>query len=64
MKKLLLAATAIIAISTTSCKKDWTCECTDDNGYVFAFQIQDSRRPEASTICNTGDLAGQKCKLK
>ncbi len=28
MKKLILIGAALVAISFTSCKKIWTCECT------------------------------------
>ena len=38
MKKLLLAAGIIIALGTTSCIKDYTCDCKDANGNTFDKQ--------------------------
>ena len=74
MKKLLpLFALAIIATGFTSCKKDFTCNCTytDIDGEVVTIPttINDSRRPEASLSCEALEIgysmwADGKCKLK
>lgn len=65
MKKALLIAVALVSIGFTSCKKDWTCTCTDTaTGESTDFTISNSRRPEASTACNVFELAGEDCKLK
>lgn len=65
MKKALLFAIAIVSISFTSCKKDWTCSCTDSvTGETYDTQISNSRRPEASTACKLFELSGEDCKLK
>lgn len=65
MKKVLLIAAALVTIGFTSCKKDWTCTCTDDTtGESYDFEISNSRRPEASTACNLLEVSGEDCKLK
>jgi hypothetical protein len=38
MKTLFVAASIAIALGMTSCKKDYTCECTDSNGTTFDTQ--------------------------
>ena len=64
MKKALLAFVALVSIGFTSCKKDWTCTCTEGTTTVD-YTISNLRRPEASTICTTYErTAGVSCKLK
>lgn len=64
MKKILFAAIALVALGTTSCKKDWTCTCVDDTtGESTSIQIPNSRKPEASTACNAWEFAGETCTL-
>ena len=60
MKKLLFVA-AVAAFTTTSCKKDYTCECniqTDTLGIVTnttsSTVIRDKKK-NAITTCNAGD---------
>lgn len=38
MKKLLVAASIVMVLGMTSCKKDYTCECKDGNGNSFDKQ--------------------------
>lgn len=65
MKKALLFAIAIVSISFTSCKKDWTCTCTDNvTGESYDMPISNARKPEASTACTLFELSGEDCKLK
>lgn len=65
MKKLLLFAVVGIALSTTSCKKDWICECRDTTtGDVYEYEIPNSRRPEASVSCDFVEGFGEDCSLK
>ena len=54
MKKLLVAASIVIALGMTSCKKDYNCDCKDSNtGVKF----------ETTTYPNTGLIDAQKaCK--
>ena len=75
MKKGLLSLLALAALATslTSCKKDFTCNCTytDDDGTAVTIPatIEDSRRPEASLTCEAMEITysiwdDAKCKLK
>lgn len=67
MKKSILFVAALLAISFTSCKKDWTCECTDSTGTVATSStISNSRKPEAKTACEAQNLlgTGYNCSLK
>lgn len=66
MKKLftLIAVAAVAAIVLPSCKKDWTCECTDSSGDVTSWEIQNSRKPEAKLACEGFISVGTECKLK
>jgi hypothetical protein len=65
MKKILtlIAVVFVAAIVLPSCKKDWTCVCTDSNGDVYEFAINDSRKPEAKLACEDFTW-GDECSLK
>ena len=47
--------------STTSCKKNWTCECSTANGTDSAsFELQALRKNDAKAKCNEyGNYIGQ-----
>lgn len=63
-KNLTLAALVFIAaIVLPSCKKDWTCVCTDSNGGNYEFKINNSRKPEAKLACEAFTW-GNECRLK
>lgn len=51
MKKLLLVA-AVAAFTMTSCKKDYTCTCTED-GKSYNFEMKDVKKKDAKDACNT-----------
>ncbi len=65
MKKILtlIAVVFVAAIVLPSCKKDWTCVCTDNSGGTYEFSINNSRKPEAKLACE-GFTWGNECKLK
>lgn len=64
MKKILLVAVALVSLGTTSCKKDWTCTCTDNTtGDKTEYPIGNSRRPEASLACDIYEGFGEDCSL-
>ena len=46
MKKILLLA-FVAATAFTSCKKDWTCECTDNGTSLGTFQIENKSKATA-----------------
>lgn len=65
MKKLftLIAVAFVAAIVLPSCKKDWTCSCTDSNGDVYEWSIENSRKPEAKLVCEGYMSIGTDCDL-
>lgn len=65
MKKLLtlLAVVFVAALVLPSCKKDWTCVCTDSSGAQTSYPINNSRKPEAKLACEAFGLSDQ-CELK
>lgn len=67
MKKLLLAVAALGLISLTSCKKDYTCTCTDGTD-TETINIPDAKKKDAKNVCNTWSslwgIGGGSCSLK
>jgi hypothetical protein len=65
MKKLLtlLIVAFIGAVVLPSCKKDWTCVCTDSNGNETTTTISNSRKPEAELACEAFGFATD-CELR
>lgn len=53
-KSTLILGAAIVALSFTSCKKEYTCECTV-NGTVFGSTTITETKSNAETACNAGD---------
>lgn len=52
MKKII--AIVLLAMFTTSCKKDWNCQCTfTATGEVAVIQIKDKRKKAAKQTCET-----------
>jgi len=59
MKKLFYLIGAILLIGTTSCKKSWTCNCTEtinDNGTIststYSVELTTYRKDLAKTECS------------
>lgn len=50
MKKLILPAVAIIALSFGSCKKDYTCSCTN-SGVSYEVVYKESTKAAAAAVC-------------
>lgn len=65
MKKILtlVAVAFVAAIVLPSCKKDWTCVCTDSSGDKTSYTINDSRKPEAKLVCE-GFRINESCELQ
>ena len=65
MKKVLFIGLALLAL--TSCKKDWTCECTAF-GQTGTTEIKDMTKKDAKTECDKGDISAfgftSECELK
>jgi hypothetical protein len=60
MKKVLLIA-AVACMAMTSCKKDYTCECTTTSNAPGASSVSGSaatgkmKKADAESKCNEGD---------
>lgn len=53
MKKITsVALIALLAIGFTSCKKDWTCECSA-NGQVLGTTTIKETKSKAKSACET-----------
>lgn len=67
MKKMFLSGMVVMmALSFSSCKKDYTCTCTI-GGIEIPTTIKDVKKSEAKDDCDEADavaaLAGGSCKL-
>jgi hypothetical protein len=66
MKKVLLMA-AVAGFMMTSCKKDYTCKCTDKDGKEVITYTAEMKKKDANTWCdswhNTFTPSGGKCVL-
>ncbi|MEZ4890578.1 MAG: hypothetical protein R2779_08495 [Crocinitomicaceae bacterium] len=67
MKKVFFIALAFGALTLTSCKKDWSCECSS-GGNAVTSTIKDMTHKDAKEQCDKGDFSGfgveLECKLK
>jgi hypothetical protein len=67
MKKLALFGALGLALSLTSCKKDWDCVCSV-GGFSSTTVIKDSTRKEAKDSCSDLDTQAKiingSCSLK
>lgn len=67
MKKVLVAAVVILAL--TSCKKDWTCECSY-YGETESYAIKETKKKDAKAQCEGKvtvglmSVGGNNCTLK
>lgn len=67
MKKIApIAAIALVAVMFTSCKKEYTCECSV-NGAVVSTTTFKAKKSDAESSCNATATMGtttMSCKLK
>jgi hypothetical protein len=68
MKKLsIIAVAALFTLGLTSCKKDYTCTCTDSTGAKQVYDLGKQKKGDAKDACNTAGslwiLAGGTCSL-
>jgi hypothetical protein len=67
MKKVLLIA-AVASFTLASCKKDYTCECTNSKGEVEITYTATMKKKDADSWCTTWNSgytpSGGKCTLK
>lgn len=70
MKKYGIAIAVLIgASSLTSCKKDYTCECTATDTSVNVSYTAEMKKKDAESWCDTWNssgvlIPGWKCELK
>jgi hypothetical protein len=58
MKKLLLVAVAGMFV-LASCKKDYTCECTE-SGVIYKYTMTESKKAAAAAMCEGKGIGGIK----
>jgi hypothetical protein len=63
MKRIALLLAVFTAITMTSCRKKYTCNCTDGTPYniVFTEEIQASSADDAQVKCQ---LRGTECTIQ
>lgn len=58
---MILAFAAMLALGTTSCKKDWDCVCDGD----VVGTYPNVKKADAKEACDAfGDIAGEDCSVK
>jgi len=52
MKKIFLfgIATTLLIVSIVSCKREYTCECTDDGGKMHTYSYKEKKK-DAKRFC-------------
>jgi hypothetical protein len=65
MKKLSLifAGLFMVAMTLTSCKKDWTCKCTV-GGMSANYTIENATKADAKTACNVYVTGTTVCEIE
>ncbi len=43
----------VIVLALTSCRKDWTCKCTDENANTTFYVVPDASFNDADNTCNS-----------
>lgn len=64
MKNLFVIAAVLFAFSATSCKKDYTCECTGGILGPKNYDLGKNKKDDAETKCDVFKLAHDACSLK
>ena len=52
MRKLWIALGIVGVLTLASCKKNWTCQCTDNNSNNTYHDIPNSTLNDANQTCN------------
>ncbi len=65
MKLKMFGAAALLALmcSFSSCKKDYTCTCTDSSGDKTNIELKNVTKSQAKSACDTYSLSGETCSL-
>jgi hypothetical protein len=70
MKKVLLMSTLSLSLlmGFSSCKKDWSCSCTDQNGNSVSVPINNETLLDARAKCKDMDsstgASSESCSLQ
>jgi hypothetical protein len=67
MKKFtfILGGLFLMTIALSSCKKDYTCECTDPtDGTKTEIQYNNTLKKTADDACKLLEIGGDACELK
>lgn len=62
MKKLLALGMLLGALSLTSCKKDYTCSCSYNNGMsdtTFTVMYESAKKSDAEEACDASQASFQ-----
>ncbi len=68
MKKITILSIALVALSFASCKKDWTCKCTDATGgemkkFSKVTKQQATSNCQSKTVVESGSTSNETCTL-
>jgi hypothetical protein len=68
MKKILILSIALVALFFVSCKKDWTCTCTDSAGgevkkFTKITKKQALSNCQSKTVTEAGSTESETCTL-
>lgn len=68
MKKITIISIALVAVSFISCKKDWTCTCTDSTGGEVKTFTKITKRQalsncQSKTVTEAGSTESETCTL-
>lgn len=58
MKAILTILSFALVTGLPSCKKDWTCQCTDNNGANVYHDIPNATIGDANRTCNDFEKDG------
>lgn len=62
---LSIVAVVLVSLSFTSCRKDFTCECTfTDTSRNFSIDIKNKLKNDAKVICTDYSEAVGTCVIK
>lgn len=63
MKKLMIAFAIAGTISITSCNKNWTCQCIQQDGTTASTPINGGTFYHAKHNCHSMSNSSQNCSL-
>lgn len=55
MKRITLFLGCVVVLALTSCRKDWSCKCTDNNSNTTFYAVPDASFNDADNTCNDNE---------